>query len=203
MGKFFGTDGVRGVANKELTPNLAYKIARAGGHYLAKNFDNKERLAINIGKDTRLSGDMLEAALIAGFNSVGIDVNKLDIVPTPGVAYLTDKMNVIGGVMISASHNPIADNGIKFFDNNGYKLSDEVENEIEYLIYKEILPYFEVITPRSHTPVLSEDPTDDKFIHCALTKSISTIISGDRHLLDLKYYKSIAIFTPEEFLKRM
>ena len=77
------------------------------------------------------------------------------------------------------------------------------EHEIEYLIYKEILPYFEVITPRSHTPVLSEDPTDDKFIHCALTKSISTIISGDRHLLDLKYYKSIAIFTPEEFLKRM
>lgn len=138
MGKFFGTDGVRGVANKELTPNLAYKIARAGGHYLAKNFDNKERLAINIGKDTRLSGDMLEAALIAGFNSVGIDVNKLDIVPTPGVAYLTDKMNVIGGVMISASHNPIADNGIKFFDNNGYKLSDEVENEIEYLILNEL-----------------------------------------------------------------
>ncbi|MGM0436780.1 MAG: phosphoglucosamine mutase [Bacillota bacterium] len=138
LGKFFGTDGVRGVANKELTPDLAYKIARAGGHFLAEGLDENERLAINIGKDTRLSGDMLEAALIAGFNSVGIDVNKFGIVPTPGVAYLTDKMNVIGGVMISASHNPIADNGIKFFDKNGYKLSDKAENEIEKLILNDL-----------------------------------------------------------------
>lgn len=137
MGKFFGTDGVRGVANKELTPDLAYKIARSGGHFLAKGLDKIERLTINIGKDTRLSGDMLEAALIAGFNSVGIDVNKLDIIPTPGVAYLTDRMNVIGGVMISASHNPIGDNGIKFFDKNGYKLSDKAENEIENIILNE------------------------------------------------------------------
>ena len=137
MGKFFGTDGVRGVANEELTPELAYKIARAGGHYL-KKVNYKERPAINVGKDTRLSGDMLEAALIAGFNSVGIDVNKLDIIPTPGVAYLTEKMDVIGGVMISASHNPIADNGIKFFDKDGYKLSDETENEIENLILNEV-----------------------------------------------------------------
>lgn len=83
MGKFFGTDGVRGVANKELTPELAYKIARVGGHFLAKSYEKKGRKRINIGKDTRLSGDMLEAALIAGFNSVGIDVNKLNIIPTP------------------------------------------------------------------------------------------------------------------------
>jgi len=138
LSNFFGTDGVRGVANEELTPELVYKIAKAGGHYLKKDTDKNTRPTINIGKDTRLSGDMLEAALVAGFNSVGIDVNKLDIIPTPGVAYLTEKMDVIGGVMISASHNPIADNGIKFFDKDGYKLSDETENEIENLILNQL-----------------------------------------------------------------
>ena len=138
MSEFFGTDGIRGVANKELTPELAYKAAKAGGYYLAKNIDENDRLAVNIGKDTRLSGDMIEAALTAGFNSVGIDVNKLDIIPTPAVSYLTDQMNVIGGVMISASHNPIADNGIKFFDSNGFKLSDQAENEIENLMLNKL-----------------------------------------------------------------
>ncbi len=134
MGKFFGTDGVRGVANKELTGELAYKIGRAGGYFLTKNRSKSKKPVINIGKDTRLSGDMLEAALIAGFNSVGIDVNRLGIIPTPGVSYLSDKMDVEGGVMISASHNPIADNGIKFFDSKGFKLTDNMENKIERLI---------------------------------------------------------------------
>ena len=134
MGKFFGTDGVRGIANKELTVELAYKIGRAGGYFLTKNRSKSKKPAINVGKDTRLSGDMLEAALIAGFNSVGIDVNRLGIIPTPGVSYLSDKMDVEGGVMISASHNPIADNGIKFFDSKGFKLTDKMENQIEKLI---------------------------------------------------------------------
>ena len=134
MGELFGTDGVRGVANKELTANLAYQLGRAGGYFLIKDLDQKKRPSVIIAKDTRLSGDMLESALAAGFNSVGIDVIKLGIIPTPAVSYLSDEMDVNGGVMISASHNPIADNGIKFFDENGFKLKDEMEDEIERLI---------------------------------------------------------------------
>ena len=173
MGKFFGTDGIRGIANKELTPKLAYKAARAGGHYLAKNFESKGKLAVNIGKDTRLSGDMLEAALIAGFNSVGINVNKLDILPTPGVAYLTDKMNVIGGVMISASHNPIADNGIKFFDNNGFKLSDDAENKIENLMLNEL----ENLENPTHEKVGKVKHKEDKVKN--YIKHILSTVDGD------------------------
>ena len=173
MGKFFGTDGIRGIANKELTPELAYKAARAGGHYLAKNFESKGKLAVNIGKDTRLSGDMLEAALIAGFNSVGINVNKLDILPTPGVAYLTDKMNVIGGVMISASHNPIADNGIKFFDNNGFKLSDDTENKIENLMLNEL----ENLENPTHEKVGKVKHKEDKVKN--YIKHILSTVDGD------------------------
>jgi phosphoglucosamine mutase len=143
MGNLFGTDGVRGIANKELTGELAYKLGRTTGHYLTKSIEMKGKPSFLIGKDTRISGDMLEAALVAGLTSVGIDVIKLGIIPTPGVAYLTDHLDVEGGVMISASHNPIADNGIKFFDQNGYKLTDEVEDEIEDLIINnsDELPY--------------------------------------------------------------
>lgn len=141
--KLFGTDGVRGVANHELKGELAFKLGRIGGYYLNKKSEG-DRPAMVIGKDTRLSGDMLEAALMAGLTSVGIDVYRLGIIPTPGVCYLSRKKNVIGGIMISASHNPTADNGIKFFDQNGIKLSDEAELEIEELIlndHSEELPY--------------------------------------------------------------
>lgn len=136
MGVLFGTDGIRGVANKELTGELAYKIGRAGGYRLISSYKGEEKPVMLIGKDTRVSGDMLEAALVAGMTSVGIDVIKLGIIPTPGVAYLTREQEVVGGVMISASHNPIADNGIKFFDSEGFKLTDNMENEIEELIFK-------------------------------------------------------------------
>ena len=143
MGKYFGTDGVRGIANKELTGELAYKLGRAAGYHLTHALELNKKPSFLIGKDTRISGDMLEAALTAGLTSVGIDVIRLGIIPTPGVAYLTDKLDVQGGVMISASHNPIADNGIKFFDNKGYKLTDQIEAEIENLIIKDYgkLPY--------------------------------------------------------------
>ncbi len=128
MGKLFGTDGVRGVANIELTPELAFKLGRAGTAVLAKNVRKPKIL---IGKDTRISGDMLEAALSAGICSVGGDVVQVGIVPTPAVAYLTQSSDADAGIVISASHNPVEDNGIKFFYSDGFKLPDDVENEIE------------------------------------------------------------------------
>lgn len=131
MGKYFGTDGVRGVANLDLTPELAYKIGRCGGYVLA---GQSEKPTVLIGMDTRVSGPMLEAALIAGLLSIGARVIRLGVISTPGVAYLTKKMNASAGVMISASHNPVEDNGIKFFGSDGFKLFDETELEIEALL---------------------------------------------------------------------
>lgn len=126
MGKYFGTDGARGVANKELTCELAFKLGQAAGLFLGK--------AIVVGKDTRLSGDMLEAAVAAGITSVGANVLAADIVPTPAVALLVRELHADGGIVISASHNPPEYNGIKFFDGQGFKLPDAVENEIEAFI---------------------------------------------------------------------
>ena len=128
MRKYFGTDGVRGVANTELTCDLAYKLGRAGGYVLAQG---KDKVKVIVGKDTRVSGDMLEAALVAGLMSVGCDVVTVGVIPTPGVAYLTKKYEADCGVVISASHNPVEYNGIKFFNKDGYKLDDAVELEIE------------------------------------------------------------------------
>ncbi|ATH94100.1 phosphoglucosamine mutase [Bacillus glycinifermentans] len=131
MGKYFGTDGVRGVANSELTPELAFKVGRFGGYVLTKD---KERPKVLIGRDTRISGHMLEGALVAGLLSIGAEVMRLGVISTPGVAYLTKAMDAEAGVMISASHNPVQDNGIKFFGGDGFKLSDEQELEIERLM---------------------------------------------------------------------
>lgn len=133
MGTLFGTDGVRGIANLELTPELAFDLGRAGSFVLAER-DSSTRPRILVGKDTRISGDMLEAALTAGICSTGADVLTVGIIPTPAVAYLTEKYNASCGVVISASHNPVSDNGIKFFGSSGYKLPDEVEEEIERLV---------------------------------------------------------------------
>ena len=143
MGKYFGTDGVRGVANIELTPELAYKIGRAGAYVLNK--ENNHKPTIIVGMDTRISGDMLEASLISGMCSVGAKVISLGIIPTPAVAHLVKKYNADAGVMISASHNPFQDNGIKFFNNNGFKLSDNIEEEIEDYIDNKYdhIPYVE------------------------------------------------------------
>ena len=131
MGKYFGTDGVRGIANSELTPELAFKLGRYGGYVLTKD---KDRPKVLIGRDTRISGHMLEAALVAGLLSIGAEVMRLGVISTPGVAYLTKALGAEAGVMISASHNPVADNGIKFFGSDGFKLSDEQEHEIEELL---------------------------------------------------------------------
>ena len=134
MGKYFGTDGVRGVANSELTPELAFKLGRYGGYVLTQHAEGEEHPRVLVGRDTRISGEMLESALIAGLLSVGIEVMKLGVISTPGVAYLTRIQGAAAGVMISASHNPAPDNGIKFFGSDGFKLFDDTELEIEALL---------------------------------------------------------------------
>ncbi len=133
MTRLFGTDGVRGVANQELTPELAYALGRYGASVLLKE-DTGTRPQVLVGRDTRISGQMLEAALTAGLTSVGADVIQAGILPTPAVAYLTRAWQVDAGVMISASHNPVADNGIKFFSRDGFKLLDSIEDEIQTVI---------------------------------------------------------------------
>lgn len=132
MGRMFGTDGVRGIANKELSPDLAFNLGRIGAYVLTEETHKKPRIAV--GKDTRISGDMLEAALIAGICSMGAEAVSLGVLPTPAVAYLTRHMGLDAGVVISASHNPFEYNGIKFFNGEGYKLSDELEDRIESLM---------------------------------------------------------------------
>ena len=132
MGKYFGTDGVRGEANVELTPELAFKLGRFGGYVLSQH--ETEAPKVFVGRDTRISGEMLESALVAGLLSVGIHVYKLGVLATPAVAYLVKTEGASAGVMISASHNPALDNGIKFFGGDGFKLDDDKEAEIEALL---------------------------------------------------------------------
>src|SRR5699024_3893449 len=131
MVKYFGTDGVRGVANKELTPELAFKLGRFGGYVLTRD---TQKPKILIGRDTRISGHMLEGALVAGLLSIGAEVMRLGVISTPGVAYLTKAVNAQAGIMISASHNSVEDNGIKFFGQEGCKITDENEIVIEYIM---------------------------------------------------------------------
>lgn len=127
MTRLFGTDGVRGIANQKLTPKLCYDIGRAAAFVLTKNKKGK----VLVGRDTRLSGDLVESALIAGFMSLGLDVDVVGVIPTPGVAYLTRTGDYLCGVSISASHNPFEYNGIKFFSSDGLKLDDSLEDDIE------------------------------------------------------------------------
>ncbi len=133
MGKLFGTDGVRGVANTELTADLAYKVGKAGSYVLAKETHHRPKILVGI--DTRISCDMLQNALASGILSAGGDVYILGVIPTPAVAYLVRKHKADAGVMISASHNPMEYNGIKFFNGSGFKLNDEMEDEIEEIIF--------------------------------------------------------------------
>lgn len=132
MGRLFGTDGARGVANTELSCELAMQIGRASAYVLTRH--TSERPMILIGRDTRISSKMLESALVAGICSVGADATSIGVVPTPAVAYLTQKYQCDVGIMISASHNPVEFNGIKLFNSQGYKLPDELEEEIEKYI---------------------------------------------------------------------
>ena len=137
MGKLFGTDGVRGVANKEpMTADIALRLGRAIA-YRCRAHTGRHRIVV--GKDTRLSGYMLENAMVAGICSMGVDAFVIGPLPTPGVAFITRSMRADAGVMISASHNLFQDNGIKFFQRDGYKLPDEEEEEMERLIFSDHL----------------------------------------------------------------
>ncbi len=137
MGKLFGTDGIRGKANESLTPGMAFNIGKVGAYCFKKENPTLSPLFV-IGKDTRLSGDMLEGALVAGITAVGVDVVKAGVITTPGVAYLTKKLGALGGVMISASHNSFEDNGIKFFNAGGFKLDDALEERMEDIYFNSI-----------------------------------------------------------------
>lgn len=132
--KYFGTDGIRGVANETLTPELAFRLGRTGGAILTRHAESGQKPVVIVGRDTRISGEMLQQAIIAGFLSVGIDVLRLGVITTPAVAFLVQNLEADSGVQITASHNPAADNGIKFFGKDGLKLSDELEYEIEQLL---------------------------------------------------------------------
>lgn len=155
MGRLFGTDGVRGIANQELTPELAFHIGRAGAYVLTGDSGKKPRIVV--GKDTRISGDILEAALVAGICSVGAEAVIAGVIPTPAIAHLVRKEKFDAGVMISASHNSFEHNGIKFFSGEGYKLSDAIEERIEQII----LDHAEDIIAPTHEKIghISHDDT--------------------------------------------
>ena len=180
MSRMFGTDGVRGVANEELTPLLAMQLEQAGAYVLTR--ENKHKPTIMVGCDTRMSGDMLANALMAGICSVGANAVYVGVIPTPAIAYLTKKYKVEAGVVISASHNPMEFNGIKFFDGNGYKLPDATEAKIEDLIDD-----FESIPRMTHDRIgrvlKSEiDPVVEYTNH--LAETISGDLSGLRVAVD-------------------
>ena len=179
MSRMFGTDGVRGIANKELTSELAYNLGRAGAYVLTKG---SHKPKILVGKDTRISGDMLEAALVAGILSVGAEAIVLGVIPTPAVAHLTRKYNADAGVMISASHNPVEYNGIKFFDNNGYKLPDELEDKIQAVIEDGCKEVPSPIGSEIGKEIISETALED-YIDFAKS-TISTNLKGLKIALD-------------------
>ena len=132
MGRLFGTDGVRGLANRDVTAELALDLSVAAAHVLGDTgaFEGHRPLAV-VGRDSRASGEFLQAAVVAGLASAGVDVILVGVLPTPGVAFLVDALNADIGVMLSASHNPMPDNGIKFFSRGGHKLDDAIEDAIE------------------------------------------------------------------------
>lgn len=180
MGRLFGTDGARGVANSELTAELAMNIGRAAAMVLIS--DEVEHPTILIGKDTRLSGDMLEGALIAGLCSVGANVELLGVVPTPAVAYLVGKYNADAGIMISASHNPFEFNGIKIFSSDGCKLPDDLENRIEEIVLDNAVPYALAKDENIGKVTRMETAVEDYVDHVA--KSIGCDLDGMEIALD-------------------
>ncbi|MDQ7821946.1 MAG: phosphoglucosamine mutase [Candidatus Eremiobacteraeota bacterium] len=182
MGTLFGTDGIRGVANEDLSPELAFRLGRAAACYFTCNISHPR---IVIGRDTRISGDMLEGAFLAGACSIGADVLKVGIIPTPAVAFLTRQLNAQMGVMISASHNPIGDNGIKLFSHEGYKLPDEDEERIEELVLapEDTLPRPVGEDLGRVTPVLiAEDMYCDH-----VKKSVGGSLTGIKVVLDCAF----------------
>lgn len=180
MGKLFGTDGVRGIANTDLTGQLAYNLGRAGAYVLTKEKAHAPRILV--GMDTRISGDMLESALVSGMCSVGAHVVTAGILPTPAIAHLVRKYKFDAGVVISASHNPMEYNGIKFFNSSGYKLRDELENEIENIILNGMDSLPQPIGATVGTKSISEDAIEDYIDF--LTKSTDVKLDGIKVALD-------------------
>lgn len=180
--KYFGTDGVRGIANETLTPELAFRLGRTGGAILTRHAQDDKKPVVIVGRDTRISGEMLQQAIIAGFLSVGIDVLRLGVITTPAVAFLVQNLEADAGVQITASHNPAADNGIKFFGNDGFKLSDELEFEIEQLLDSPVDDF-----PRPSAEglgVVNNYPEGALKYMSFLQKTIPTDLSGMRIALD-------------------
>ncbi|MFI3227310.1 MAG: phosphoglucosamine mutase [Clostridia bacterium] len=180
MGNFFGTDGIRGVANKELDAMLAYKVGAAAAYVLTREGHHKPKFLI--GKDTRISSDMLEAALVAGICSTGADVELLGVIPTPAVAFLTIKHKADAGIVISASHNSFEHNGIKIFSSTGYKLSDEIEAEVEHFIENPADIPLEVREKIGIVIDTDEDPCEEYINHIA--SSIDGTLKGLRVVID-------------------
>jgi phosphoglucosamine mutase len=180
LGRLFGTDGVRGIANRELTGELAYKLGQAGAYVLTS--ETKHTPKILVGMDTRISGDMLEAALTAGLCSVGAEVISLGIIPTPAVAYLTRLYNADAGVVISASHNPFEFNGIKFFNSKGYKLPDALEDRIEAIILDGAEEITMPIGEKVGRKIEVESPLDD-YVNF-IKKSINCDLKGLKVAID-------------------
>lgn len=180
MGRLFGTDGVRGVANSELTPELAFKLGKAGAYVLSRD---KERPVVIIGKDTRLSGDMLEDALSAGILAVGGNVIKVGVLPTPAIAHLVKIYQADAGVVISASHNPFEYNGIKFFNGEGFKLDDSIENEIEDIILRDIDVNSHITGVMLGRCLEADDDAEEKYAKF-LKSTIDADIKGIKLVLD-------------------
>ena len=160
--KYFGTDGIRRIANTELTPELVYKVAKAGAYVLSNHLNHAP--TILIGRDTRISGTLIESAMTAGFLSYGANVKLVGVIPTPGIAYLTKKLKADASVVISASHNKYDFNGIKFFSNKGMKIPDEIEEEIETILDSNQI---EKLTAPSNKIGVSEDREDllDEYLY--------------------------------------
>ncbi|OEH84859.1 phosphoglucosamine mutase [Desulfuribacillus stibiiarsenatis] len=181
MGVFFGTDGIRGVANQELTPELAFRLGKAAGHVLCKE---AKGCSIIIGKDSRLSSDMLENALASGLMSVGVNILKLGLVPTPAVSFLVQHYQALAGAMISASHNPYPDNGIKLFNHLGLKLSEALEESIEQYLIDDAL--YQQIPRQTHDKIgkcrYIHDGVDIYANH--LKSTVSSSFAGMKIVLD-------------------
>ncbi len=159
MRKYFGTDGIRRIANTELTPELVYKVAKAGAYVLSKHTDHAP--TILIGRDTRISGTLIESAMTAGFLSYGANVKLLGVIPTPAVAYLTRKLNADASVVISASHNTFEFNGVKYFSNKGTKIPDELEMEIEEIMDSGKIDELTAISEKIGVSEVREDLIDE------------------------------------------
>lgn len=197
MGRLFGTDGARGIANSELTCELATNIGRAAAYVLTEKTTEKPKVLI--GKDTRVSSNMLEMALAAGLCSVGADVVLVGFVPTPAIAFLVKDREADAGIMISASHNPCEYNGIKIFDGNGYKLPDALEEEIEALVLDDMSPIKFPVGGEVGSVFLRHDYVDLYIDH--LVKSVDTDLSGLKIAIDCA--NGCASYTAEKLFTRL